>query len=260
MAFIINPLLTGTKSRIFVLTLGAGVTPGRGDGSAVLSRWQGPRPPTAGRLNTECRDHPWLPVPTGPEIDRLRDSIFQSRKGLGVAGIPQRRDFGLREALIPARQVLGKRHILDLTRTDLRDYYPGGVVEAARLSGADVKDAVAHWTFGKRQVYADDVVNKNKIAPLLSVGVSIGALEQPCASALLQLPVELIHHRRHFALVGFARTIDVEVSQAGHGTLRFRGNDPDVIVEREFGQPVEVEREFVLARRRERARRAVHGS
>jgi len=28
----------------------AGVTPGRGDGSAVLSRWQGPRPPTAGGL------------------------------------------------------------------------------------------------------------------------------------------------------------------------------------------------------------------
>src|ERR1035437_8928446 len=36
----------------------AGVTPGRGDGSAVLSRGQGPRPPTAGGLNTGCRGHP----------------------------------------------------------------------------------------------------------------------------------------------------------------------------------------------------------
>src|ERR1035437_10486021 len=31
-----------------LLSLGAGVTPGRGDGSAVSSHWQGPGPPTAG--------------------------------------------------------------------------------------------------------------------------------------------------------------------------------------------------------------------
>ena len=30
----------------------------RGDGSAVLSRWQGQRPPTAGGLNIGCRGHP----------------------------------------------------------------------------------------------------------------------------------------------------------------------------------------------------------
>src|SRR5208282_250492 len=181
-----------------------------------------------------------------PGIDRLRDSIFQGRKRIGVAGIPQRRELGLREALIPARQVLGQRYILDPTRTDLRDYYPGDVVEAARLSGAGVEDAVAHGTFGKRQVYADNVVDKSKIAPLLSVGVSTGALKQPCASARLQLPVELIHHRRHFALVEFARTIDVEVSDTGHRTLGPRGNAADMIVESEFGQPVEIERTFVF--------------
>jgi len=43
---------------IFILTLGAGITPGRAEGSAVLSRWQGPRPPTAGGLNTGCRAQP----------------------------------------------------------------------------------------------------------------------------------------------------------------------------------------------------------
>src|SRR5208282_5872010 len=141
-----------------------------------------------------------------PGIDRLRDSIFQGRKRIGVAGIPQRRELGLREALIPARQVLGQRYILDPTRTDLRDYYPGDVVEAARLSGAGVEDAVAHGTFGKRQVYADNVVDKSK----------------------------------------FARTIDVEVSDTGHRTLGPRGNAADMIVESEFGQPVEIERTFVF--------------
>src|SRR5208337_4261061 len=46
------------RQRSAALILGAGVTPGRGDGSAVLSRWQGPRPPTAGGLNIGCRGHP----------------------------------------------------------------------------------------------------------------------------------------------------------------------------------------------------------
>ena len=35
-----------------------GATPGRGDGSAVLSRWQGPRATTERGLNTGCRGHP----------------------------------------------------------------------------------------------------------------------------------------------------------------------------------------------------------
>src|SRR5208337_717610 len=39
----------------------AGVTPGRGDGSAVLGRWQWPRPPLAGGLNIGCRGHPCNP-------------------------------------------------------------------------------------------------------------------------------------------------------------------------------------------------------
>src|SRR5208337_3012456 len=44
------------------LSLGAGVTPGRGGGSAVLSRWQRPRPLTAGGLNTGCRAQPCSPL------------------------------------------------------------------------------------------------------------------------------------------------------------------------------------------------------
>src|SRR5208283_1317612 len=99
-------------------------------------------------------------------------------------------EIGLREALIPARQCCGKWQILNLTRTEARDYCPGDVVEAARLSGADVKDAVAHGTLGKREVHANDVVHKNKIATLLPVCVPIGALEQPGASVRPQLPVE----------------------------------------------------------------------
>ena len=42
----------------FFLASGAGVTPGRGDGSAVLGRWQGPRATTERGLNTGCRAQP----------------------------------------------------------------------------------------------------------------------------------------------------------------------------------------------------------
>ena len=57
-----SPLFTNSSNRDEVphlfLTASAGLTPGRGDGSAVLSRWQGSRPPTAGGLNTGCRAQP----------------------------------------------------------------------------------------------------------------------------------------------------------------------------------------------------------
>src|SRR5208337_2522524 len=45
----------GEEARIFVLTLGAGVTPGRCDGSAVLSRWQWPRTGSSSRSREKMR-------------------------------------------------------------------------------------------------------------------------------------------------------------------------------------------------------------
>lgn len=158
----------------------------------------------------------------------------------------------MRVTLILVRQGFGKRYIVNRTRAKPRDYYVGDVVEGARLSGADVEDAAARPTLGQGQVHANDVVHKNKIATLLSVAVSAGALEQARASTGLQLAVELIHHRGHLALVGFARAVDVEVSQTGDGACRFRGDDAHVTVEGEFGKAVEIEGPFVFARRCER--------
>src|ERR1700723_2804751 len=113
----------------------------------------------------------WL-VLSIPGFDRLRDSVFQRRERLCVAGTSQRREIGLREALIPARQALGKWYVVNRACAKPRDHYSRDVVEGARLSSPDVKHAVAHWTFGQGQVHADNIVHKNKIAPLLSVGVS----------------------------------------------------------------------------------------
>src|ERR1700723_1739476 len=119
----------------------------------------------------------WL-VLSIPGFDRLRDSVFQRRERLGVAGTSQRREIGLREALIPAREALGKWYIVNRACAKPRDQYFRDVVEAARLSSADVEHAAAQRTFGKRQVHVDNIVHKNKIAPLLSVGVSSCAFEQ----------------------------------------------------------------------------------
>ncbi len=44
------------------VSLGAGLTPGRSDGSAVLSRWQCLRATTERGLNTGCRGHPCKPT------------------------------------------------------------------------------------------------------------------------------------------------------------------------------------------------------
>jgi len=56
----INPLAGArARQRSAALILGAGLTPGRGDGSAVLTRWQGPRATTERGLDTGCRGHPW---------------------------------------------------------------------------------------------------------------------------------------------------------------------------------------------------------
>ena len=59
---------------------GARVAPGRGDGSAILSRWQGPRPPTAGGLNTGCRGHPCS------QRAHLIESFFSFRRDGGISG------------------------------------------------------------------------------------------------------------------------------------------------------------------------------
>src|SRR5258708_16065104 len=139
-------------------------------------------------------------------------------------------EIGLRESLILARQAIGKWYIINRTRTKLRDEYSRDVVEGARVSGSDVEHAPAYGAFGKCQVHANDIVHENKIAPLFSVRVSVGAVEQSRAPTRLQLPIQLIHHRRHFALVGLVRTIDVEIPKTGDGALRAGGDAADMIV------------------------------
>ena len=90
------------------------------------------------------------------------------------------------------------------------------VVERLRPPGAEVENAVAIRVLQKPQVDGDHVVDKNKIARLLSGSIAAVLAEQLHFTGVAVLVEMMESDRGHAALVLLAGTVDVEVSKARH--------------------------------------------
>ena len=92
------------------------------------------------------------------------------------------------------------------------------VIERLRASGAEVVDA-GNRAVPEVQVHLDDIVDMDEVALLRAVGVAMASFEQPNLAVGPELVEVMECHRRHAALVRFARAVHVEVPQADHRRL-----------------------------------------
>src|SRR5574343_1883611 len=136
----------------------------------------------------------------------------------------------------------------------------GNVVEALRPAGAKVENAGLFGVIEEEQVDLGDVANEDEVAHLSAVLVAVRAFEQLDLALGLELVVVMESDRGHAPLVGFARPIDVEVTEADDLRRRILGEAlADDLVEQELGIAIDVERPFVLSLFLEHAAGAVSG-
>ena len=134
----------------------------------------------------------------------------------------------------------------------------GHVVEALGPPGAHVEDARDARVVEEEEVHAHDVLDRHEVAALLAGPVAGAPLEEPHAPVGDVLVEEVERDRRHAALVGLARAVDVEIAEARELQAHARELAAHDLVEEELGVAVHVERRLVLARLAELAAGAVH--
>src|SRR6266496_6080254 len=161
-------------------------------------------------------------------FDVARHALGDRQHRRAVAGGAQAHEVGLRVALILSDERRRKRNVGNRTiahelgdrkrilavglayRVDRRC---GDVVVRRCRAAAEVEDPASLRAIEKIEVYFHDLLDRNKIAPLLARGVALRALEEPDAAIGAVLIEEMEHDRGHALLVLLAREIDVEIAE-----------------------------------------------
>src|SRR5574343_1078582 len=200
-------------------------------------------------------------------FDILGNPLFDRRHRCVVASFAQTRQISPGKGLIFALQVIGKRNVFQQA---LRLRFRQGqrrfvfcpffaidrsichVIETARRTGTNIEDARFFRMVEEMQIDPGDIVNIHKIA--------LQAWAQADPAIGLQLPEALVGERSGRPLVGFARAINVEVTQTDDLRGRtFRQPLANDLVEQELGIAMDVERRFMRALFRAYAAAAIYG-
>src|SRR5438270_13264340 len=125
-------------------------------------------------------------------------------------------------------------------------------LEGTSLTGSGIDDCMdvlrrvlAGKEPGKEHVDAGEIIDEDKVAALLAIGIATGALEHLDDAGLLELFGEVVQYAGHAALVLLARAIDIEITQTNDGALHLGHEAPYVIVEDKLGVAVNVQRTLV---------------
>src|SRR5690606_166185 len=147
---------------------------------------------------------------------------------LAVADRAQLRQVRLRVALVMLSEPLRERDVADPPAPESLDQRTRELVERGARARPHVEDAAHARMVEEPEVHADDVLDVDEVAALLARLVAAAALEEPRLALLENLPAQVMRDARHRALVGFARSVDVEVAQADD--LRIRARDRKSVV------------------------------
>src|SRR5574343_1410350 len=162
-------------------------------------------------------------------LDILGDAFLNRGHRRFVAGFTQLGQITLRESLVLALQLLGKGDVFEQTLCPKFSQRQrglalglaaaiggsdGDIVEALRTAGTEVEDAGFLRVIEEEQIHLGDVADEDKIAHLAAVLVTMRAFEQLDLALGLELVVGVKGYGGHAPLVRFARTIDVEVTEA----------------------------------------------
>src|SRR4051794_38974510 len=111
--------------------------------------------------------------------------------------------------LITPFEIFRKRNILDPAKAQQRDNRLGNVVERATSTRTGIGDPAEFFRSVRRKrsharekhVQSGEVSHENKVAPLLTVTIRSGTLEEPYDACLINLFCKVVHDRRHASFV-----------------------------------------------------------
>src|SRR3989338_7766536 len=159
----------------------------------------------------------------------LRHTLLDVQERFCITAVAQRADVGLGVALVFAAQGFGERDVLDqallLQLGETQRVLAFGtaqgvdgrrrhVVEALRLSGAEIEDSRFVRVIEKIHVHFDHIFHRHEVAHLPAIGVAVAAFEQLHLALGAILVEEVERDRGHAPLVLFARAVHVEIAQA----------------------------------------------
>jgi hypothetical protein len=186
-------------------------------------------------------------VPSRRQPIQIVPHAGRDRPELGaVAASAQALEVGLRIGLIGGRQVGRHRHVIDAPLAMPGQDRGRDRVEGLGATTAAVVDAgCRRRQLAAPQGHRDGIVDVDEIAPVLARRATVRGVEQPHPALGLELPVQVPGDASHASLVLLARAVHVEVAQAHHQRRRCRGDLAHVLIERQLGIAVDVERTLV---------------
>src|ERR1700682_3815871 len=203
-------------------------------------------------------------------LHALRDALSDIAHRRVVPGGAQPAEIGLGVALVLVLQSGGKSDVFDRARAMQRlerqrrdslgdaagiDRFGRHRVECRRAAATQIEDSRALGAVEKVEIDLHNIVDAHKVAALLTGGVASRALEKLHLAGGPILLKKMPYNRRHPAFVSFARTINVEVSEARNLRRAIREEPADVLIEQRLRIAVDIERRLArsfLAKHRAR--------
>src|SRR3569833_2901516 len=160
-----------------------------------------------------------------------RNALLYVQKYLAITGSAQCVDVGLRIALVFAAQLLGKRDVLDqallphFSQRERRELFfrfggaqgiDGGgcdIVEALRLTGAEVEDAGFVRVVEEKQIDLDHVFHRDAVAQLPAVRITVAAFEQLDLAFDTKQKKKEKNNQNQTANVRLTLAVNVEIAQ-----------------------------------------------